>query len=935
MSDSKNERCKVPASAVSMDPDKLSHALGESLAKVFGHKAYRSGMQKKAVEAVAQCGQDVFVSMPTGAGKSLCFQLPAVVTPKDSVTVVVSPLIALMADQLQKLKTLGIRAETINSTMSSLERQRVRRDLMSMRPDTRLLYVTPEQVASEKFQAVLGALYKIGKLARFVVDEAHCVSEWGHDFRPDYLKLGRVRDMFPDVPMVAATATASAKVFDDILVQLRLRQPVAIFKTSSFRANLYYDVEFKEALDEPFENLKNFALRALGEGWEEEGAKRRGSGIVYCRTRDACEEVSMKLSSLGLVTKPYHGGMKAADRNENQDQWTKGIVPIIAATVSFGMGVDRAMVRFVAHWSVPQSVPAYYQESGRAGRDGRPSYCRIYYSRQDRKCIAFLLKRDANGAKTQRAKTVAEMAIKAFEKMADYCEGMACRHTVLCREFGDDLKSCGRNCDACTKQKHLEARLSSFKATLLTGTIKKESKNGFDNELYGGGRFGQRMEAESYGADSGSDGEGNDRAAAAALSRLIQDEFGKRRKTKSEQAMKRTIPKNCSVLEPKCSAINEVSVEMRQDYVSKLKAEMELNYAAYESFNDEPQLTREEIRNCAAEHELMIFKTKKNVHMYRKELVHLFVALREATRAVKLHDLLVKYHEPKAPTKEPEMKPKRLQTISNFFSSANNDASSASEESRPSSATDISNKPAHGAEKVTTDILKPADAEYSDNSLLSESSDPCSFKTSAAKPPNLVASRGHVMSPQATPPNTSYSPNEDVEKTAEKINEKIKYFFERSPVKGKRKADARKQDVEAFPSSKKAKVDFAEVKIDSREQSRHPADPTESSTSEHRNKKQHERDKEHKSIQADDSNSKKQATKEELNRAARNINRCLYPKYKDNRLSKELFKKVCKLLSHKLVSEQTLNKKAAAKAVDNLFEGRDVVTESDVDKMFS
>lgn len=234
MSDSPAQGGEKPVSAASMDLEKLSHALRDALATVFGHRAYRSGLQKKAVEAVAQCGQDVFVSMPTGAGKSLCFQLPAVVTPKDSVTIVVSPLIALMADQLQKLKTLGVRAETINSTMSSLERQRVRRDLTSESPSTRLLYVTPEQVASEKFQAVLSALYKAGKLARFVVDEAHCVSEWGHDFRPDYLKLGRMRDMFPDVPMVALTATASAKVFDDILVQLKLRQPVAIFKTSSF-----------------------------------------------------------------------------------------------------------------------------------------------------------------------------------------------------------------------------------------------------------------------------------------------------------------------------------------------------------------------------------------------------------------------------------------------------------------------------------------------------------------------------------------------------------------------------------------------------------------------------------------------------------------------------------------------------------------------------
>lgn len=927
MSDSKEQNAKEPASAVSMDPDKLSHALGDALAKVFGHKAYRSGLQKKAIEAVAQCGQDVFVSMPTGAGKSLCFQLPAVVTPKDSVTVVVSPLIALMTDQLQKLKSLNVRAETINSTMSSLERQRVRRDLTSMRPETRLLYVTPEQVASEKFQAVLSALYKIGKLARFVVDEAHCVSEWGHDFRPDYLKLGKVRDMFPDVPMVALTATASAKVFDDILVQLRLRQPVAIFKTSSFRANLYYDVEFKEALDEPFENLKNFSIRALGEGWEEEDPKRRGSGIVYCRTRDACEEVSMKLTSLGLLTKPYHGGMKAAERKENQDEWTKGQVPVIAATVSFGMGVDRAMVRFVAHWSVPQSIPAYYQESGRAGRDGRPSYCRIYYSRKDRKSITYLLKRDEQGAKTKRAKTVAEMATKAFEKMAGYCEGMTCRHTVLCREFGDDLKGCGKNCDACTKPKQLEGRLSSFRATMFTGTIQKESTNGFDNELYGGGRIGQKMDSESYGADSGSDGESNDKVAAAALSRVIQDEFEKRRGAKSEQPKKRTIPKNCSVLEPKCSAIKEVSVEMRQDYLTKLKAEMEMNFAAYETFNDEPQLTPREIRNCAAEHELLIFKTKKNVHLYRKELVGLFVALREATRAVKLHELLLKCREPKDSTKEKRKPPERLHTLFDFFSSAENDESLLPEQSKQNSAADTSNKSVQDIDKVAIDDLKSVDMECSNDSLLSESSGaPASKLAEQVQEDSPVSKGSGAASPTPTPPNTSSSPNHQ---DAETEAARIRYFFERSPVKKKRKLDFGGPDMEASPR-KRTKTGAMQEKLELHETSRH-SDAARGSK--HRSEKHSERGDGSSLVKSKDSSPKKQNIKEELNQAARNINRCLYPKYKDNRLSKELFKKICKLLSHKLVAEQTLSKRAAAKAVDKLFDGKDVVTESDLDEL--
>lgn len=941
MSDSPAQGGEKPVSAASMDLEKLSHALRDALATVFGHRAYRSGLQKKAVEAVAQCGQDVFVSMPTGAGKSLCFQLPAVVTPKDSVTIVVSPLIALMADQLQKLKTLGVRAETINSTMSSLERQRVRRDLTSESPSTRLLYVTPEQVASEKFQAVLSALYKAGKLARFVVDEAHCVSEWGHDFRPDYLKLGRMRDMFPDVPMVALTATASAKVFDDILVQLKLRQPVAIFKTSSFRANLYYDVEFKEALDEPFENLKNFALRALGEGWEDEDPKRRGSGIVYCRTRDACEEVSMKLSSLGLATKPYHGGMKPAERKENQDEWTRGQVPVIAATVSFGMGVDRAMVRFVAHWSVPQSVPAYYQESGRAGRDGRPSYCRIYYSRQDRKSITYLLKRDESGAKTPRAKVVAKTAVQAFEKMAGYCEGMVCRHTVLCREFGDDLKSCGKNCDACTKPKQLEARLSSFKATLFTTKVQKESKNGFDNELYGGGRFGQKMDTECYDGSSGSEDGGNDKAAAAELSQLIQGEFEKRRSAKAEKPKSRTIPKNCSVLEPKCSAIKEVSVEMRQDYLTKLKQEMELNFAAYESFNDEPQLTPRQIKNCAAEQELLIFKTKKNVHLYRRELVQLFVALRESTRAVQLHELLLNYHEPKAATKEKEKTPpKKLHSILDYFPPSKDDESSQSSEDSKASSTadvsvkshDISLKSPEIAKKPAVETSKSAETGCSDNSSLSESSSPSTSKTNLAPQQddtNSSKAFGFGDSPTTTTPCPSSSPKQQADDNS---GTKIRYFFEGSPVKNKkRQAEHTRADKAVPPSGKRPKQDSGhDEAFDSDECSDTLESPEYHHKERHHDKKKSGKDQH--SSEAAPSSAEKHARKEELNRAARNINRCLYPKYKDNRLSKELFKKVCRLLSHKLVSEKRLGKKAAMKAVDKLFEGKDVVTESDVDE---
>lgn len=979
-----------------MSEKKVSCALREALETVFGHTGFRSGLQEKAVEAVAQCAQDVFVSMPTGAGKSLCYQLPAVVTPDSSVTVVVSPLIALMSDQLQKLRDLGIDAETINSTMKKSERDRVRSDLLSMSPETRLLYVTPEQVATEGFQGILKALHRIGKLARFAIDEAHCVSEWGHDFRPDYLKLGRVRDMFPDVPVVALTATASAKVFDDILVQLRLRQPVAIFKTSSFRANLYYDVEFKEALEEPFENLKGFALKALGADWDSEDCKRRGSGIVYCRTRDACEEVSLKLTSLGLLTKPYHGGMKPSEREENQAEWTEGRLPVIAATVSFGMGVDRAMVRFVAHWSVPQSVPAYYQESGRAGRDGRPSYCRIYYSRRDRKAITFLIQQDGKRARNNRGKVVAEAAAKAFEKMVEFCEGTTCRHAVLCREFGDDLDRCGKNCDACAKSKSLEARLSAFRGTLLTGKFEKTSRNnGFDGELYGGGRHGQKIETECYNSDGDSDGDSNDRAAAAALSQLIQNEFSKRRKSGSSgEPKKRSIPKNCSVLEPKCSAIKEVSVETRQDYVSKLRQEMELNYTAWEAFNDTPKLTSEDIKNCAAEHELAVFKTKHNVHIYRKELVNLFVALRNDTRAVQLHKLLATYGGPERGAEKAKVekeKPERLHTFFKYFGQEKSKEASG-KDTKVCGVADNNGKARLAALGLSSD-----DSSSSHDSVLSSSGKTGSPEAKDVKRPAAVSSESGESGSGSLASLSQSTPDEDDEN-----KQTIRYFFEASPHKRRREGsledsaeavspveeadderrkrirgeqgesrkakdtrkvspkmsrhgdDAsapkegkpRKKEVTAHKESpegaknhgaRKKSPDATRDDGKVRKKSPDPAEGSKVPTKEPATRKDPKAEAKGAAKQPNshtkkaDEDAKKPSVKEDLNQAAKHINRFLYPKYKENKVSKELFKKICKLLSHKLVAENTMSDKAAKVAVEAIFKDKEVVTEADLE----
>uniref|UniRef100_A0A6I8P0L0 ATP-dependent DNA helicase n=1 Tax=Ornithorhynchus anatinus TaxID=9258 RepID=A0A6I8P0L0_ORNAN len=427
-----------------------------TLKKVFGFDSFKTALQESATMAVVKGEKDVFVCMPTGAGKSLCYQLPALLAA--GITIVVSPLIALIQDQVDHLLALKVQAASLNSKLPAAERRALEAELGRPEPRLKLLYVTPEMVAAPSFQPILNSLVSRRLLAYLVVDEAHCVSQWGHDFRPDYLQLGALRARLPHTPCVALTATAPRQVRDDVVAALGLRQPIATFQTPCFRANLFYDVCFKDLLSDPFADLWDFCLQALGER-----DAFSGCGIVYCRTREACDQLARELSYRGLEAKAYHAGLKAAERVLVQNEWMEEKVPVIVATISFGMGVDKANVRCVAHWHIAKSMAGYYQESGRAGRDGKASWCRLYYSRKDRDQISFLIKKEIARLQSKRGhKDSDKAALKAFDVLVAFCEESGCRHASIAKYFGDPPPPCSKSCDHCRHPAQVQKQLDAL-----------------------------------------------------------------------------------------------------------------------------------------------------------------------------------------------------------------------------------------------------------------------------------------------------------------------------------------------------------------------------------------------------------------------------------------------------------------------------------------
>ena len=394
----------------------------ETLFHVFGYTGFR-GPQEAIVEHVA-AGGDALVLMPTGGGKSLCYQIPALLRP--GVAIVVSPLIALMQDQVSALKEVGVAADFLNSTLSFDRAMEIERAMLAGALD--LLYVAPERLVTPRFLDLLDHLNEAGQLALFAIDEAHCVSQWGHDFRPEYLQLSILQERYPQIPRIALTATADAQTRHEIAERLRL-QDAREFVSSFDRPNIRYTIV-------PKDNPRAQHLAFIRDGHLGE------AGIVYCSSRKKVDETAAWLVEKGIAALPYHAGMSTEERATNQDRFLREDGIVMVATVAFGMGIDKPDVRFVAHLDLPRSIEGYYQETGRAGRDGLPAEAWMAYSVADLVQQRRFIDQGEAGAEVKRVATA------KLDALLGLCETTGCRRQRLLGYFDEAAEPCG-NCDTC------------------------------------------------------------------------------------------------------------------------------------------------------------------------------------------------------------------------------------------------------------------------------------------------------------------------------------------------------------------------------------------------------------------------------------------------------------------------------------------------------
>ncbi len=422
----------------------MTKAIQQTLERYFHHQTFRPN-QQEIIETIVG-GRDVLAVMATGGGKSLCYQLPAMML--EGMTIVISPLIALMKDQVDALSNQGVTVETLNSLQTYDERQRVEREMREGK--IRILYVSPERAVTPAFFATLAGC----KVALFAVDEAHCISMWGHQFRPEYREIKYLRDKFPDVPIAAFTATATRRVREDIANELRLKDP-AEFIGSFDRKNLRYS-----AFSEPNAQVRMQKIISYVT------AHKDDPGIIYCFSRASTEDLAERLRKVHILANPYHAGLPTPERSRVQEGFLNNSIRVICATVAFGMGIDKPDVRYVIHAHMPKDIESYYQETGRAGRDGRPGECLLFYSAGDRRKIESMLGREFADPKKS------EIAKEKLDQMYAYCTAGSCRRRLLLSYFDEEIRACG-NCDVCGDRKVKQAPPAGSPAKMILAGAKE------------------------------------------------------------------------------------------------------------------------------------------------------------------------------------------------------------------------------------------------------------------------------------------------------------------------------------------------------------------------------------------------------------------------------------------------------------------------------
>ena len=393
------------------------------LKKHFGYSSFQ-GMQEDIIKNVMN-DDDVFVSMPTGGGKSLCYQLPSLM--RNGITIVISPLISLMKDQVDNLNSIGVGASCINSNISPKKAEEIK--LRLLQGKDKILYVAPERFSSNDFISFVSML----NITLLAIDEAHCISEWGHEFRPNYRNLKILKSLFPNVPLIALTATAVPEVQEDIIKLLGLEKP-KVYKASFNRKNLIYHVrQKKEAFEQILEYVKT---------------RPKESGIIYCQGRKTVENLVKKFNKECIQALPYHAGLPSSQRTENQEKFIRDDVEIIVATIAFGMGINKTNVRYVIHYDLPKSIEGYYQETGRAGRDGLNSDCILFYTYADKRKIEYFIN-------TMRSPTKKKTARKKMDQIIQFSESSKCRRKFLLNYFGESYDDNCESCDNCINPREM------------------------------------------------------------------------------------------------------------------------------------------------------------------------------------------------------------------------------------------------------------------------------------------------------------------------------------------------------------------------------------------------------------------------------------------------------------------------------------------------